>query len=102
MKYKSYKLQKLEKTRVKSLLTNDMEHCYLCGRNKDDIHEIYQGRNRLNSIKYNLIIPLCRYCHSNLHNNYELINNLKKQGQILFEQNYNLNFLSIFYKNYKI
>ena len=101
MRYKTYKLQKLEKTRKESLFTQDMDHCYLCGLPKDDIHEIYQGKNRLNSIRYNLVIPLCRNCHSNLHNNYDLINTLRKQGQILFEQNYDIDFVSIFYKNYK-
>lgn len=101
MKYKTNKLRRLENSRKESLFTNDMDHCYLCGRSKDDIHEIYQGKNRINSIKYNLVIPLCRYCHSHLHNNYELINQLRKQGQILFEQNYDIEFVSIFYKNYK-
>ena len=101
MRYKTYKLQKLEKTRKESLFTNDMEHCYLCGLPKDDMHEIYQGKNRLNSIRYNLVIPICRFCHSNLHNNYDLINTLRKQGQILFEKNYDIEFVSIFYKNYK-
>lgn len=101
MKYKTNKLRRLENSRKESLFTNDMDHCYLCGLPKDDIHEVYQGRNRINSIKYKLVIPLCRFCHSNLHNNYELINQLRKQGQILFEQNYDIDFVSIFYKNYK-
>jgi len=101
MRYKTYKLQKLEKSRKESLFTNDMDHCYFCGKPKDDIHEVYQGRNRHNSIKYKLIIPVCRKHHDELHDNQQLQNILKKQGQILFEQNYDIEFVSIFYKNYK-
>lgn len=101
MRYKTYKLQKLEKTRTESLFTNDMDHCYLCGLPKDDIHEVYQGRNRINSIKYKLVIPLCRFCHSRIHNDYDLAEKLKLQGQILFEEHYTEKFISIFYKNYK-
>ena len=109
MRYKTYKLQKLEKTRTESIITNDMEHCFLCGgcydyekAPADDIHEIYQGRNRLNSIKYKLILPLCRYHHQELHNNQKKQNALKWYGQMMFEKNYpDLDFLSIFHKNYK-
>jgi hypothetical protein len=105
MRYKTYKLQKLEKSRKESLFTDDMDHCYLCNEEepipKDDIHEVYQGRNRHNSIKYKLIIPVCRKHHDELHDNQQLQNILKKQGQILFEQNYDIEFVSIFYKNYK-
>ena len=104
MRYKTYKLQKLEKSRKESLFTNDMDHCFLCTEPtpKDDIHEVYPGRNRLNSIKYKLVLPLCRYHHQMLHNSQEKQNTLKMYGQTLFEKNYpNLDFISIFHKNYK-
>jgi hypothetical protein len=67
MKYKSSKLRKLENKRY-SILTEDMDHCIIHhDKECDDINEIFLGRNRLNSMKYGLCIPLCRYCHSHYH-----------------------------------
>jgi hypothetical protein len=67
MKHKSSKLRKLESKRT-SILTNDFEHCIICKNQATDINEIFMGRNRLNSIKYGLCIPLCRECHNKYHN----------------------------------
>ena len=104
MRYKTYKLQKLEKSRKESLFTDDMDHCYMCSEPtpKDDIHEVFPGRNRLNSIKYKLVMPLCRYHHQLTHNNSDRLKATQYLGQKLFEENYpDLDFLSIFHKNYK-
>ena len=30
-----------------------------------DLHEVYGGSNRKRSIKYGLVVPLCRICHGN-------------------------------------
>ena len=67
MKHKSSKLRKLESNRT-SILTNDLDHCIICKSQANDINEIFMGRNRLNSIKYGLCIPLCRECHNKYHN----------------------------------
>lgn len=67
MKYKTNKLKKLENKRT-SILTDDLDHCIVCGSPKEDINEIFLGRNRLNSIKYGLCIPVCRRCHQMYHN----------------------------------
>lgn len=70
MKKKSNKLAKLEKAR-KSILIDDMEHCIghlvfkVSKIPRDDIHEIYGGRNRITSIKNDFTAPLCRQCHEN-------------------------------------
>lgn len=72
MKYKTNKLKRLENKRF-SLLTDDLEHCIIhTDKASDDINEIFMGRNRINSMKYGLCIPLCRYCHSNYHNNRDM------------------------------
>ena len=74
MKNKTKKLAKIERNR-KSVFTDDLEHCYLCGRPKEHIHEIIYGKNRLNSIKYNFVIPLCANHHTGkdgIHFNKEL------------------------------
>ena len=67
MKHKTSKITKLEKNRF-SILTDKLEECYICHRSPVDINEIFMGRNRLNSMKYGLCIPLCRFCHNKYHN----------------------------------
>lgn len=43
IKKKSKKLAKLEKNRF-SIITKDLEHCYLCGSKKQDFHELIEGK----------------------------------------------------------
>ena len=67
MRRKTAKLTKLEKSRY-SIITEDLYHCIECSNKASDINEIFMGRNRLNSIKNGLCIPLCRNCHTKYHN----------------------------------
>ena len=101
MHNKSKKLTKLERNRT-SVFTNDLEHCYLCGKKKNDLHEIFGGRNRLNSIKYNLVLPLCRECHSLNQNNPFFNDYWHKQGQLYWEKNIGSReeFIKVFRRNY--
>lgn len=101
MHKKSKKLTKLEKNR-KSVFTDDLEHCYLCGKKKNDLHEVFGGRNRINSIKYNFILPLCRECHSSNQNNTIFNNYWHKQGQLYWEENIGSreDFVEVFKRNY--
>lgn len=101
MQLKSKKMAKLEKNRF-SVFTTDLEHCYLCGRKKEELHEIYAGRNRINSMKYGFVLPLCHECHSQNQNN-SLFNEFwHKGGQIYWEFNIGSRneFLAIFRRNY--
>ena len=105
-KYKSSKLRKLENNR-ESLFTNDMDHCIICGRSPVNKHEIFGGKNRLNSIKYKLVIPLCTREHHDqvncrgIHFDKKLQNEWHKKGQAAFEKAYpNLKFIDIFKRNY--
>ena len=101
MKRKSNKLARLERNR-QSVFTNNLEHCLLCGKKKDDLHEIFSGCNRKNSIKYNFVIPLCRECHSINQNNYNFNNHWHCKAQKYFEENIGNrdNFIKIFRRNY--
>ena len=45
LKKKSSKLAKLEKNRF-SIITKDLEHCYLCGNKKQELHELIEVKNR--------------------------------------------------------
>lgn len=99
MKVKSKKLAKLERDRF-SILTYDLTTCIICGKPKQDLNEIYPGRNRQNSMKYGLIMPMCRKCHTEYTNNADMQLKWKKIGQKKFEELYDLDFLEIFKRNY--
>ena len=101
MRVKSSELAKLERSRY-SVFTNDLEHCILCGKMKNDLHEVFGGRNRLNSIKYNLVLPLCRECHSLNQSNPFFNDYWHKQGQEYFECNIGTrdDFIRIFRRSY--
>ena len=68
IKKKSNKLAKLERNRF-SILTDDLDHCYICKTMKlrevprQDLHEIFEGRNRQICMRYGFVAPLCRQCH---------------------------------------
>lgn len=76
---KTSKQIKLEKSRY-SILTDDLEHCYICrfqGKKvlRDDLHEVYGGANRKRSIL------ICRKHHQNE----EILSELKVATQQLYE-----------------
>lgn len=101
LKKTTYSHSKKERSRKESLFTNNMELCYLCKKRREHIHEVFGGSNRLNSIKYRLILPLCNKCHQEMHKNKQLQDIYHKKGQELFNIEYNdLNFIDIFHRNY--
>lgn len=97
-------MSKLEKNRF-SILTKDLSRCYICGMPRQELHEVFFGKNRINSMIYGCVVPLCYEHHrgnTGVHHNWLLDDQLKHQCQKQFEKTYpNLDFLSIFYKNYK-
>lgn len=100
IKKKSSRLAKLEKNRF-SIITKDLEHCYLCGNKKQELHELVEGKNRQASMKYGLVIPICRKCHILVTNDRTLQEKLHKVAQKEFKKHYKTeNFVQIFRKNY--
>ena len=100
IKKKSSKLAKLEKNRF-SIITKDLEHCYLCGNKKQELHELVEGKNRQASMKYGLVIPICRKCHILVTNDRTLQEKLHKVAQKEFKKHYKTeNFVQIFNENY--
>ena len=100
MKQKSNKLAKLERNRT-SILTDDLEHCYLCGRNASEIHEIYSAGSRKQSMLHNFTIPICRECHQHITLNYYDNLQLKQVCQKKFEETHTREeFMQIIRKNY--
>lgn len=97
------KRRKLEESRF-SVFTIDLTTCYFHkDRTKDDLHELIFGRNRYNSIKYGFVLPVCRECHDQLHNDCELQLFWKRKCQDYYEKNVGTTeqFIEIFKKNYK-
>ena len=98
---KTSKQMKLEKSRY-SILTDDLEHCYICrfqGKKvlRDDLHEVYNGANRKRSILNGLVVPLCRKHHQNE----EILSELKVATQRMYEVNHTRDeFIKLIGKSY--
>lgn len=103
MRKKSKKLAKLERDRY-SVFYPELETCIVCGvRYPVTKHEIFEGRNRQNSMKYGFVLPLCLNCHRDLQEDKEFNDLWRKKAQTYFEEHYGTreDFISIFRKNYK-
>ena len=91
---------KMEKER-KSILTKDLDKCYICGKQKDDIHEIYAGAKRMISIKNNFCIPICRECHQEIQNNEVKMLVYKMMCQKVYEKTHTREeFIKLIGRNY--
>lgn len=80
-----------------------MRFCYLCGGVPSDTHHIFNGAERKKSEQYGAIIQVCRRCHNEIHKNYPLREQLKKEFQhkIMVEHNLTIDeFRQVFKKNY--
>lgn len=106
IKQKSNKLAKLERNRF-SIITKNLEHCYICYKKgmknipKDDLHELLEEKNRQVSMKYGLVIPICRKCHNLVTNDKTLQDKLHKVAQKEFKKHYKTeNFIQIFGQSY--
>ena len=100
MRNKTYKLKKLEKNRF-SILTNDMEHCYICQSPFVEIHEIYNAGNRKISMKNGFCVPLCHKHHEYVTLNADGSNYLKQKCQRVFEETHSRDeFLELICRSY--
>lgn len=85
--------------KVYDYITELEPYCVLCGSPYIQLHHIFEGRNRKNSTKYGMIVPLCRYHHEWVHKtNYK---KFKQEAQKEFEKTHTRDeFIKIFGKNY--
>lgn len=95
-------------TKKESILTDDFDHCYICGvLVKPHIHHIFGGPLRKVSEKYGLKVPLC-YRHHNdpscreaVHFNAGMSRMLKREAQKEFEKRQGHDaFMKIIGRNY--
>ena len=98
---KSSAIQKAERNRF-SVFTEDLEYCIICESKKDNLHEIFFGKNRSKSMKYGFVIPLCAQCHREMHKNHEWQEFWHKKAQLYYESHFNSrnDFIKEFGKNY--
>lgn len=77
---------------LKSVMTDDLEHCIITGSDTVHIHHVFAGMNRKNSEKYGFIIPLRPDLHNmsnkGIHFNRELDLIWKRKCQQYFEDNF--------------
>ncbi len=75
----------------KSVVIEDMTHCFVCGSPYVQVHHIFYGNaNRKISDKYGYVAPLCAAHHTGsagVHFNRPLDLHLKKLAQTHFEAN---------------
>lgn len=101
IKSKSNKLAKLERNRF-SLFSDNKDKCMFCPTTTNlTWHEIFRGRNRVNSMKYGLCLRMCLKCHE-LYQDDPVFSYLwHKKGQAVFVKTYpDLRFEDIFRINY--
>ena len=90
---------------MKSILQEDTDYCFVCGRYGTEIHHIFFGTsNRKMSDKYGCVVGLCYEHHrgnSGVHHNRELDLELKRMAQRRFQEIYTEEqFLAVFGRNY--
>lgn len=85
-----------------SIMTTDLENCFCCGRPADDTHHVFGGTSKRDeSTQWGLMVPVCRFCHEEIHRNPQIQTELHEAGQHAFENAYpGVNFRKIFGKNY--
>lgn len=86
-------------------ILHSMEYCYICGKKKECIHEVYEGRNRQNSIKNGFCIGLCNEHHNmsnySVHFNKDLQLKVKRDMQKKYEETHTREeFMNIIGRNY--
>lgn len=100
IKKKTKKQIKIEGKRY-SIITTNLDKCFLCDEKKADIHEAIGGCNRKKSMEWGLTIPICRKCHRELEDNQRIKRKIQQLAQKTFETKYNHDlFMQEFKKNY--
>lgn len=102
LKKQSKKQRKLETKRF-SIITDNLNICYICNKHKkEDLHEVFGGSNRKKSMQWGMVIPICRTCHADWDINEELRAKIQTEAQEIFEKkNGHELFMTEFKKDYK-
>ena len=87
---------------LKSIMTKDFEHCFVCGKQAQQWHHVMNKSDKKNSEKYGLLIPVCSKCHAKIHDSDEGLNKeIKKIAQADFMMEHSFAaWMALFGKNY--
>ena len=91
---------------LKSVFTDDMEHCYFTGATPVEVHHIFAGSRRNASGKYGFVVPLRPDLHPNgVHAGKDakkIDTELKQMAQRYWEEHYGsrTEFRKVFGKSY--
>ncbi len=87
-----------------SIMTEDLEHCFVCGRPFPQYHHIMNSANKAKSEEYGLILPLCLNHHTGaegVHTKPEKMLACKQMAQKKFEETHSREeWIEIFGKSY--
>ena len=80
----------------------NLDYCALCGRPRENLHEVFFGTaNRQKSKDWGMVMPLCQRCHSKVHRNAKLRLKTQQEAQQKFEAKYGHEaFMEVYKKNY--
>ncbi len=87
IKKKSSKLAKKEKNRF-SILTDNLEKCYFCENDREELHEVFRGRNRQKCMKWGLVVPICFKHHRQITDDKEFSKVLEDIARTKFIKKY--------------
>lgn len=86
---------------IKSIMTNDLDHCYFCQRARQHIHHMMNAANKKKAEKYGLLLPVCFSCHTKIHGDPLYMLAVRQMGQGRFEELYSRElWMKEFGKNY--
>ena len=84
-----------------SIMTDDLDTCYICGRDRTQFHHVFGASNRNHSTEDGLFIPVCAECHESIHKFNTIAITLKQEGQRRYEETYSREeFMKRYGKNY--
>ena len=82
-----------------SIMTDDLDTCYICGRDRTQVHHVFGASNRNHSTEDGLFIPVCAECHEKIHKFNPIA--LKQEGQRCYEKTHSREeFMKRYGKNY--
>ena len=90
---------------MKSIIQQDWDTCFLCGRVGEQVHHIFGGKpNRKYSDDDGLTVRLCAACHREVHegkNTKKLMKALHELGQTVYEETHTReDFMDRYGRNY--
>ena len=90
---------------IESALVDDLDVCFVCKRERQQIHHVFGSFNRKHSDEYKYILPLCEEHHTGtngVHRNKQMDIHFKQLAQRHFEQHHGTreDFINIFGKSW--